>query len=554
MDNGGSVPPGNNSQTQRSTIDQDVERAFDLLRHYQGFLCKPSGSLTDEQTTRAIDQLEGVMRKWLPRAGAAQDRLLDDVCAAIGDREKAARLLANVQLTPALNECMVKVALLAVPANQTAQRATATCRREIQHWRTLLPPVRRGPDQLRHVDPDDRFASRAVGMYWSADLTSRPSRLGASLFLAAACDAVAAAARKQGMPVDSLRPALRLAQRLRDNPEWTHVDAREVVQVIDEQVALAREVQDLLAEIDLGSVKPSSTGDYGAVGEARRRLHDAVTSISGCLSDIRTLIGRYPSASHALILLDHHVQFPGADPEPDHPDRTPTWRAVIQAIRTHIATARELWEASIGGIDGYLRVELARTSRGSVRCGPFERNTHHELVIAIARLIVDPLDEGAIWQNELGSLGVEILDADTVPRVARLRVIEDMGTRPWWQAVALDLEREYAQAIHHIAVAPPPTKAGVAIDAAATGVTGIPERVLKFPRAPDAKQKCLEALARAHAGIPTHQDIADAVGLELQTVKEAMPLLKKAGFVEKVEGSWTITDKGREHLRLRRGE
>nr|MBP8300248.1 hypothetical protein [Planctomycetota bacterium] len=68
------------------------------------------------------------------------------------------------------------------------------------------------------------------------------------------------------------------------------------------------------------------------------------------------------------------------------------------------------------------------------------------------------------------------------------------------------------------------------------------------------KQKCLEALARAPAGIPTHQDIANAVGLELQTVKEAMPLLKKAGFVEKVEGSWTITDKGREHLRLRRGE
>jgi hypothetical protein len=360
MDNGGSVPPGNDSQTQRSTIDQDVERAFDLLRHYQGFLCKPSGSLTDEQTTRAIDQLEGVMRKWLPRAGAAQDRLLDDVCAAIGDREKAARLLANVQLTPALNECMAKVALLVVPTNQTAQRATATCRRELQHWRTLLPPVRRGLDQLRYVDPDDRFASRAVGMYWSADLTSRPSRLGASLFLAAACDAVAAAARKQGMPVESLRPALRLAQRLRDNPEWTHVDAREVVQVIDEQVALAREVQDLLAEIDLGIEHPPPL-----------------------------------SQSHEL-------------PEADDPKPSPA--------------------------------------------------------------------------------------------------------------------------------------------------PSSPEGVLKFSRAPDAKQKCLETLARAPAGIPTHQDIADAAELGLQTVKEAMGLLKNAGFVEKVEGAWTITDQGRERLKVLRGE
>ena len=364
MDNGGSVPQGNDSQTKRSEIDQDVERAFDLLRDYQSFLCKQGVTLPEQDINQAIGGLEDVMRQWLPRAASAQDTLINDVYAAIGNREAAKQLLAGVKLWPARKACLASVARAIIPPTLSASRATATCRQELLHWRELLPMIRRGPNEVRYVEPSDVQAARYVGWYWSANLESRPSKLGASYFLAAACDAVAAAARQQGLPVESIRPALRLAQRLRDNPDWTLVDGPEVVQVIDEQAALAREVQDLLAEIDLGSVKPSPTGDYGGAGDARRLLHDAVTSISG--------------------------------------------------------------------------------SR--------------------------------------------------------------------------------------------------------------PERVLKFPRSPDAKRKCLEALAIAPAGIPTHQNIADAVDLELQTVKEIMLVLKNAGFVEKVEAAWTITDKGREHLKALRGE
>jgi hypothetical protein len=78
--------------------------------------------------------------------------------------------------------------------------------------------------------------------------------------------------------------------------------------------------------------------------------------------------------------------------------------------------------------------------------------------------------------------------------------------------------------------------------------------VLKFERAPDAKQKCLEALAAAPQGIPTHQDIANAIGLEHQTVKEAMAKLSKAKHVRKPDGAWLITDSGRKHLKQLRGE
>lgn len=254
--------------------------------------------------------------------------------------------------------------------------------------------------------------------------------------------------------LQTITPDSRVPEATFKSMDLGHEEWDALAQAVRNEVAVVESTDQARGPVQgTSKAEAAPTGDYGGVVVARRHLHDAVTSISGCLSDIRTLIGRYPNTMTALVVLDHHVQFPEADPEPDHPDRTPTWRAVMQAIRAHIATARELWEARFEDIDGYLRLELARTSRGSVRCGPFERNTHHELVIAIARLIVDPLDEGAIWKNEQGSLGVEILGADTVPRLARLRVIEDMGARPWWQDVALGLEREYAKAVHHPSVA-----------------------------------------------------------------------------------------------------
>lgn len=81
-----------------------------------------------------------------------------------------------------------------------------------------------------------------------------------------------------------------------------------------------------------------------------------------------------------------------------------------------------------------------------------------------------------------------------------------------------------------------------------------PPLSLKFPRNPDAMQRCLEALNAAPNGIPGHREIAGVTNLEYQTVKEAMGKLKKAGRVVKEEGAWVLTDAGRDHLKLLRGE
>ena len=80
--------------------------------------------------------------------------------------------------------------------------------------------------------------------------------------------------------------------------------------------------------------------------------------------------------------------------------------------------------------------------------------------------------------------------------------------------------------------------------------------VLKFPREPEAKQKCLQALASAPNGIPTHELIAAAVGLELPTIKEAMSSLKKANYVKRDSAlrAWIITEKGRGYLKVLLGE
>lgn len=93
-----------------------------------------------------------------------------------------------------------------------------------------------------------------------------------------------------------------------------------------------------------------------------------------------------------------------------------------------------------------------------------------------------------------------------------------------------------------------PTTTAPALGAEKTG------NVLKFARPVDAKQRCLESLEKAPNGIPGHSEIAEAIGMELQTVKEAMLKLKKAEYVEKHDGAWHITDDGRKQLKLLRGE
>jgi hypothetical protein len=238
--------------TTRSQIDQNVERAFDLLVHYKGLLSDALGCVIPEELERARAGIEAVMKEWLPRAHPAGNALLHDICAAIGDRDFATRLLASVELWPARNACLQEVARTEIVSNLRSCSATSACRAEIRHWRSFLPPIRRMPNGLRYVDPDYRRAAWAVGSYWSGNLDSRPSRLGASYFLAAVCDAVAASRR--GMPMPLVRPAHLLAQRLRESPDWARVDAADVVLVIDEQVERTREVEVLLDEIDFGSV------------------------------------------------------------------------------------------------------------------------------------------------------------------------------------------------------------------------------------------------------------------------------------------------------------
>lgn len=123
--------------------------------------------------------------------------------------------------------------------------------------------------------------------------------------------------------------------------------------------------------------------------------------------------------------------------------------------------------------------------------------------------------------------------------------------------IALRQESDEARAVHPSGgpsngSAPPAVKpAGSALsdEPAAT-----PAGTLKFARPLTAAQACLDALTNAKHGIPTHEDIAKATGYAVATIKEAMPPLAKAGHVEKLDGAWRITGKGREHRKALRGE
>lgn len=571
--------------TERDTIDEDVERAFDLLQHYKGLLTSSRCDAADLQ--HALSQLEAVMRQWLRRAEPANDALISAVFAELGNRVAAETVLADADLWEARFACLQRLADSAFPSTLSTREVTAACQVELQHWRKLLPTVSRGSDGRRYLDHRDWDAANQVGSNWSDDIDQRPSRRGAALFLAAACDALASAAHRAGRPVSA---AVRLAQRLRETPDWIHVEPLDAVVLLDEQRAAARDVEELIAELNIvagaddrargtppesgrvlrnlvtrsvgaASLSAISAGDGSRPTDPALRLHHAVESIAGHISNIVQFGARYPSPAQGLMWLDQHAR---AGSEQAHGDeQQAAWRTTVVGLRKAVEEARDLWgdDRTTTGV----HVDYMRTSRGGVKCGPLERATFHELVIALGRLILDPLDPGAIWENELGALNMQIGDRDSVRRQARLEVSRALESRPCWQTLTLGLQREFAEVAHggempSSDVEPESSELAQRQSSmpneGATGASHVPPPIppLRFARRPDARQLCLEALANAPDGIPRHQDIADATGLELQTVKEAMPKLKSAGYVAKTDGVWRITPQGTDHLKRLRGE
>lgn len=246
------LPPQQLAAGTRPPTDEDAERAFDLLGHYKGFVCDAREREPEhaKMVESATGQLEDVLRRWLPVAHGADDPLINGILAILGDRDAAAALLRDADLWQARHQCLQRNAAAATQGLSPAD-TIAACLRDIKHWRRLLPHIFRRGDGTCYVHESDRRVATYLGHYWSADLENRPSMLGASYFLASSCDVVVAvAAHDFGMRAEA-RPAIRLAQRLRETPEWSRVDAFDAVKVIEEQLGLAREVEELLTELRL---------------------------------------------------------------------------------------------------------------------------------------------------------------------------------------------------------------------------------------------------------------------------------------------------------------
>lgn len=430
--------------TQPDRLEEDVERAFDLLIHYRGLL-QAVGRGGDDADRHALAGLECVLRQWLPLALPASVPVITQVLAVLGNYEAATRALANVDFGEARLASLQELAGAAFPSTMSPDELTRRCRGEIRRWRDLLPAIGRKSDGQRAVDAADRVAAQAVGQYWSSGIERRPSRLGASLRVAAACDGVAMAARRAaGIPTSAIRPAIRLAHRLRESPDWTQVDEHDLLAVLDEQAELARDVEELLAELDLALVPVPQGEHVQSHVAATRQLHQAVKQIAGGLSNVRTLIDRYAETSLALAILDHHAQGHDGDPEPNTPERAASWRTLITDIQKHLADARQLWESPAGSGGSHLGLQFSRGGHAHVKCGPIERNSYHEVFIAVGRLILDPSDAGGIWDNELASDGVLAGSATNARPLARLHVVRALESRGWWTEARLGLEREIA--------------------------------------------------------------------------------------------------------------
>lgn len=257
------IPP---SPIPRRDVVDHVERAFDLLQHYRDALNHDGEGISVEDRERVLQQLEEVLRIWLPMALAANEPLITDVHAAIGQRDKAKQLLAapQAELWQVRAACLQRLAREAHASPVSPVTAVANCREEIRRWRALLPHIRRRHDGQPYIERSDQSAALSVSYYWSGDLDSRPSRQGASYFLAAACETVAAAARHRHLSREAILPAVRLPLRLRRHPDWAAVEGFEVMQVLAEQMELIGGIEDLMAELDLAE-RPLA----GIAGEPR---------------------------------------------------------------------------------------------------------------------------------------------------------------------------------------------------------------------------------------------------------------------------------------------
>jgi hypothetical protein len=242
-----SETPGDASTVERPRLDEHVERAFDLLGHYQGFICKPHGERTNEDH-RALSQLEQVLRQWLPLARAAGDPVINGVAAVVGNHEAATRLLRDVRLWSIRKERLQIIAATAFAEPLIPIKAVAVCRRELDHWRNLLPHIWRTHSSAS-VDTSAQLKAKSYGGYWSMHVEARPSYLGASYSLACACGAIADAAAGMKIAGEVFRPAIHLAVALRANPWWALFESIDAVRVLDDQLALATQVEHLMAEM-----------------------------------------------------------------------------------------------------------------------------------------------------------------------------------------------------------------------------------------------------------------------------------------------------------------
>ena len=234
---------------ERTKLDEHVERAFDLLKHYQGFVCRTLEPRPE--ITRAMDQIEVVLREWLPLAQPAGDLLINGVAAVVGDRDAAAKLLRDVDLWLARHERLKALAAAAIPTNLGTTEAIALVRREIQQWRGLLPRIWQRHDGKSYVNEQDRARAKEPGWYWSSGVDVRPSRLGASYFLACACEGIAEAAARMRITPEVFRPAVLLSTGLRRTPTCAGLESPELESVLEEQIATAQRVDDLLAEMEV---------------------------------------------------------------------------------------------------------------------------------------------------------------------------------------------------------------------------------------------------------------------------------------------------------------
>ena len=110
------------------TLEDDVERAFRLLGHYQELVRDRPGCERDADEERAAERLESVIRRWLPPALRSEDSTLTRAHAILGDREAARRLLAGLDLREQELACL-KLKFQRPPRNPGEVRdfVPATC-------------------------------------------------------------------------------------------------------------------------------------------------------------------------------------------------------------------------------------------------------------------------------------------------------------------------------------------------------------------------------------------------------------------------------------------